>query len=295
MRKYFKNRKNFYLTFKLKTNLKRNSFFFIKKNELLFKFVLFLLKKKSKKNLKKKWFRFFFFLKKNYFLTKKNRNSRMGKGKSGKGLKHNSKKKKKKKSKTPTESTILEEDGESVTEDGSVRSILTRDEEDPSEAFVRALTGSVLSCSDNEDEHSSTKPTVREAQQHLGDMLDDILFSPRCSTPCSLGSNSVGKMRVDEGGSEEEESQNKINSEEAEICADEECGDVEVDPAETTGLLTGDSVSYSANNLRPSIFTTISQQQSREEDVVVEDEKEDLEDDNNLDPKEFSAILEKDQ
>jgi len=208
---------------------------------------------------------------------------------------HNSKKKKKKKSKTPTESTILEEDGESVTEDGSVRSILTRDEEDPSEAFVRALTGSVLSCSDNEDEHSSTKPTVREAQQHLGDMLDDMLFSPRCSTPCSLGSNSVGKMRVDEGGSEEEESQNKINSEEAEICADEECGDVEVDPAETTGLLTGDSVSYSANNLRPSIFTTISQQQSREEDVVVEDEKEDLEDDNNLDPKEFSAILEKDQ
>jgi len=86
MRKYFKNRKNFYLTFKLKTNLKRNSFFFIKKNELLFKFVLFLLKKKSKKNLKKKWFRFFFFLKKNYFLTKKNRNSRMGKGKSGKGF-----------------------------------------------------------------------------------------------------------------------------------------------------------------------------------------------------------------
>lgn len=210
----------------------------------------------------------------------------------------NSKKlKKMKKSMTPKESTILEEEGgESETEDGSVRSGLTRDEEDPvGEAFVRALTGSVRYCSDNEDDQSSTKPTVQEAQQHLGDMLDDMLFNPRCSTPCSIGSNSIGRTRMDESGLEEEESQNKINneSEEAEICNDEECGDAE----ETTGLLTREeSASYSANNLRPSIFTSISQQQSREEDVVVEDEKEeDLGDDNNLNPNEFNTILEEDQ
>jgi hypothetical protein len=200
---------------------------------------------------------------------------------------HNSKKKKKRRSMTPTESTIIEEDGETETEEGSVRSMLTGDEEDPKDAFVRALTSSVRSSNDENDD----EPTLQEAQQRLGEMLDDMLFSPRNSTQNSP-IISVGRMSraEDEGGLDDEESQKYNNGGEADVGNyDEKCGNVEEeeeeeDPKETTGLLTGNSASSLVNNLRPSIFTTISQQQSLEEDV------EDGDDDTK--PNEFGAILE---
>ena len=45
----------------------------------------FFFKKVLKTFLKKKCFKGFVFIKYNYFLSKKNKNSRMGKGKSNKG------------------------------------------------------------------------------------------------------------------------------------------------------------------------------------------------------------------
>ena len=204
-----------------------------------------------------------------------------------------SKKKKKRRSKTPTESTILEEDGETETDEGSVRSVLTGDEEDPKDAFVRALTSSVRSSSDdNDDEQSSTQPTLQEAEQRLGEMLDDMLFSPRNSTQNSPITSIGKKSRAeDEGGLDDEESQNYDNGGKAEVGHyDEECVNVEEeeeeeDPKETSGLLTGDSASSLVNNLRPSIFTNISQQQSVGEDVEDDD-------DNNTKPTECGAIAE---
>jgi len=68
------------------------------------------------------------------------------------------KKNKRRKSKALTESTIPEEDGESETEPGSVRSIVTTSDEDDDsakEALIRALTGSIRS-GDGVDEDEQT-------------------------------------------------------------------------------------------------------------------------------------------
>ena len=189
----------------------------------------------------------------------------------------NNSSKKKKRSKRPSESTIAEEDGENVTQDDSVRSsamdtssVLTGDEEDPKQALVRAITSSVRSCSEDE---LSTSPNVHEAQERLGQMLDDMLFHyPQNSTQSSPRSTSVG-LRVDEGGLnnvDDDRIQNFSNNNVEEIDTD---GDTEC-PTKITGLLTGESATSLGNNLRPSIFTTISQQQSRVQAASKDENKE---------------------
>lgn len=152
------------------------------------------------------------------------------------------------------ESTIMEEkDGESETEPGSIRSIMTNeDEEDPKEALVRALAGSVGSGDrfEDEDEGEQKQARLQECQQRLGNMLDDMLFSPRNSSQTSPRSTSVGKLSVDD---------NILLEYEDNLNDSQEYGQ-----RETTGLLTGDSEDSLSNNLKQSIFTALSQQQTQE-------------------------------
>jgi len=193
--------------------------------------------------------------------------------------------KKKKRSKKPSESTILEEDGETETQDDSVSamdtSLMSVDEEDPEDAFVRALTTSVRSFGD-EDVESSSQHNLQEAQQRLGNMLDDMLFSPRNSTQNSPTSSRVRRLSLDEGTSSDDDKGDDNDAVRSyhtdETGTDEEnnCDvmDIVEDPKETTGLLTGEPATSLANNLRPSIFTAISRQQSREDDdLLAEDER----------------------
>lgn len=213
-------------------------------------------------------------------------------------------KKKKKRSKKPSEDTILEEDGESETQDESVRSGMDSsiDEEDPKEAFVRALATTVDAFEDDNDdnESQSTSTTQQDqtdymdAQQRLGHMLDDMLFSPRTpshSVPSSpmpstgrphpgnaqrqdtqSSSGSGGDDENDDGVQHENHDVENENEPAEEI--DEEAGYDNTNLVdETSGLLTGNSSTSLTNNLRPSIFTTISRHQSREEGDEDDDEE----------------------
>merc|ERR1712224_576913 len=81
------------------------------------------------------------------------------------------------------------------------------------------------------------------AKQRFGTMLNEMLFSLESSTEESPKTNPSGERNLDE-----------------------ECGNSDKeDVKETTGLLTGEPGTSLTNNLRPSIFTTISEQQSMEE------------------------------
>ena len=57
----------------------------MKKNVFLYRWIIFFFKKILKRLTKKRKFRGYIFIKYNYFLSKKNKNARMGKGKSNKG------------------------------------------------------------------------------------------------------------------------------------------------------------------------------------------------------------------
>lgn len=162
------------------------------------------------------------------------------------------KKKKKKRSKGPSESTILEEEDESETVSDSVSAMGTSmDEEDSHNAFVEALTSSI-NLYEEQNEETSTIPEgdLDEAKRHFGIMVDEMLFSPVDSTPKSPKSGSISSGR-------------NMN---------EEIGSLDNnDIEEATGLLTGEAGASLTNNLRPSIFTTISDQQSAEENRNQED------------------------
>lgn len=186
------------------------------------------------------------------------------------------KKNKRRKSKALTESTIPEEDGESETEPGSVRSIVTTSDEDDDsakEALIRALTGSIRS-GDGVDEDEQNVRSLEDAQRRLGEMLDDMLLSPRKSTINSLdsprSSSSPGRLSLDDGKIDyEENTKTSIKKDTAQLITDEEAclsqNDLEDDKPqnETTGLLTGHSDDSISNNLKPSIFTTIAEQQTK--------------------------------
>jgi len=185
-------------------------------------------------------------------------------------------KKKKKRSKEPSESTIPEEeDGESETVDDSVSAMDSSvDEEDAKDAFVRALTSGINSYEnenedDDEDEENSSaqKQDVHEAQERLGSMLSEMLFSPKANDD---GISSDENKNDYNNGHRDDQSQRNDS--------DEENGNSDIeteDPQITTGLLTGEHATSLTNNLRPSIFTNLSQQQQiREvEDIWAEDIK----------------------
>jgi hypothetical protein len=184
-------------------------------------------------------------------------------------------KKKKKRSKEPSESTIPEEGGESETVDDSFSAMdSTLDEEDAKHAFVRALTSGINSYEnedDDEDEENSSaqQKDVQEAQERLGTMLGEMLFSPKHSKVSDDGISSDDSKSDDNNGRRDNQPQ-RSSSEEENGNSDTE---TEV-PQETMGLLTGEHATSLRNNLRPSIFTTISQQQVREvEDIWAKDDK----------------------
>jgi len=108
----------------------------------------------------------------------------------------------------------------------------------------------------------------------LGEMLDDMLLSPRKSTINSLdsprSSSSPGRLSLDDGKIDyEENTKTSIKKDTAQLITDEEAclsqNDLEDDKPqnETTGLLTGHSDDSISNNLKPSIFTTIAEQQTK--------------------------------
>ena len=150
----------------------------------------------------------------------------------------------------------------------------TLDEEDAKHAFVRALTSGINSYEnedDDEDEENSSaqQKDVQEAQERLGTMLGEMLFSPKHSKVSDDGISSDDSKSDDNNGRRDNQPQ-RSSSEEENGNSDTE---TEV-PQETMGLLTGEHATSLRNNLRPSIFTTISQQQVREvEDIWAKDDK----------------------
>ncbi len=177
---------------------------------------------------------------------------------------NHSKKKKKKHSKEPTESTIPEEDGETTTVDDSESGL---DEDDTTDALVRALAAGIESYED-EDENvqdlSMDEENVYSAQERLDNMLGEMLFSPAGSSRTDRGKSSESND-VDDNEEEEEEEANGVD-EESGIADLSEVEEEEEPIVETTGLLTGEESASLTNNLRPSIFTTISQQQTPGDD-----------------------------
>ena len=144
-------------------------------------------------------------------------------------------KKKKKKSQKPKESTIPEEDDDAETQDDSVSAMdSTVGEEDVKKAFVEALESAEEGEIASEDQQD-----VHDAGQRIETMLHELSFSAR---------NDV----VEEGISSEDKSDNNIEN-----------------PEENTGLLTGEPATTLTENLRPSIFTSISnvtQEEAKEEE-----------------------------
>lgn len=185
-------------------------------------------------------------------------------------------KKKKKRSKGPSESTIPEEDGETVTVDDSVSAMdSTVDEEEAKEAIVRALTSYEGKDDDDDDETSSAQEmNVYEAQQRLGSMLGEMLFSPGDYTQISTKlSPKTERQSLDNGfsttGSKSNESKDHKNLQSKENDPDEENDYLNIEtPQETTGLLTGESVENLTSNLRPSIFTSFSEQESGDDEGI---------------------------
>jgi len=160
-------------------------------------------------------------------------------------------KKKLKQPKGLSESTIPEaNDGESATVDDSVSAMDSIVDEE--EALVRKLKSGIESYEEDSEETSSlNQNNINEAQERLGTMLDEMLLSQDDSftnTPqMKPGTRNEG-----------------ISSDDDNLNIDTE------DPKETTGLLTGEPEMSLTNNLRPSIFTTISQQQETEGNIATE-------------------------
>ena len=168
-------------------------------------------------------------------------------------------KKKRLSSKKPSESTIPEEDDESETQDGSILSGLDSsvDEEEAKNAFVRALQA-YEDDEDSIDLSSTRQHDTLDAERSFQNMLDDMLFSPRSS------SDNLTRVSLDDNDEIQSKHTDEIATDEAKDCMDLE------DPKKTTGLLTGESATTLTNNLKPSIFTTISQHHSREDEVETE-------------------------
>ena len=170
---------------------------------------------------------------------------------------NHSKKKKKKHSKEPTESTIPEEDGETATVDDSESAL---DEDDTTDALVRALASGIESYEDDEDSNvldvSVNEEKIHNAQKRLDNMLGEMLFSPARPRTVDRGA-SMESNNIDE----DEEEPNGVDEENG-IVDLSEVEEEEEQIVETTGLLTGEESTSLTNNLRPSIFTTISQQQT---------------------------------
>ena len=192
----------------------------------------------------------------------------------------NSKKKKKKKASTttasitPTEATILEEEFECETDPGSMRNSF---EEEPNEAIVRALMGSVRSDENDCDEKEFQTPlsttaqlTVQEAQarRRLSSMLDDMLFFPRgvdsCNTTCVGKSSNSSNSSSSSSKSVESEDHDDADDDGSEKMNTTTCSDEAV--MYTVDEESVDNERASANSLgkqlKPSIFTTISEYQS---------------------------------
>eukprot|EP00536_Pseudo-nitzschia_multiseries_P013712 jgi/Psemu1/245561/estExt_Genewise1.C_6030027 len=165
---------------------------------------------------------------------------------------------KKKRSKKPSESTIEEEDDASETQDGSIRSDFgsSVDEEDPKDSLVRVLRDYDDGTDDNERNERNDSTENRDSvytEEHFASMLDEMLiFSPQ------KGSRTVDKL----GSDENDDAQSHHTDENANTDFEH--------PKKTTGLLTGESPTTLTSNLKPSIFTTISQHQSKEEEEVAE-------------------------
>jgi hypothetical protein len=197
------------------------------------------------------------------------------------------KKKKKRQSKKPTESTIPEGDEtECESFNGSIRTVDSMDEEDVAKAeFVRALTTGLDSLEDDNsvaEEASVTSSVqhqqVQQAEVRLGTMLDEMLAfsqpnsavnSPMVSpspqrvlmnlgdrTPPTSGDSNGGRDSQSQGTGVDVESGNMDSSESD-------------NAGETTGLLTRESSSSLNEDLRPSIFTTVSQKQEGQDKDVA--------------------------
>jgi len=195
-------------------------------------------------------------------------------------------KKMKKRSKGPSESTIPEvEDGESKTLDDSVSAMDSSvDEEEAKDAFVRALASGINSYEDENEETSSLRQEkVHEAHERLGTMLGEMLFYPEDTTQKSPKmTHSARRLSLNEGINSDDNKSDNNNGRGHKHTqgddSDEENGNVNIEAEEsketkeTKGSLTGEAATSLTDNLRPSIFTTISVQQVREdEDTLGED------------------------
>ncbi len=203
-----------------------------------------------------------------------------------------SKKKRKKKKHSPSETTIPEEDGDTSTMDFSETSF---DEEDAvKDAFVRKLESGIRACEDDDvdddigdGESSKLEVSIDEEQQvhaahkRLGNMLGEMLFVPGDSPMSPPPQPKVENDAVEDTAEQENNVRNEnINDEENGILDLSDVEDeVEEEPEETTGLLTGERSESLTDNLRPSIFTTVTQYQAPpinwdEEEIKVEEGKE---------------------
>lgn len=178
------------------------------------------------------------------------------------------KKKKKKRSKEPSESTIPEEDDdESETVADSVSAMgNSMDDEDPQDAFVEALTNGINSYEDDQNDTSIVPQDNLDGAKHrFASMLGEMLFSPEDSTQGSLKTGPISRRNSDEevGTVDQEDVKETTGI----LTGEAEAGTLdEEDVKETTGLLTGEAGASLTLNLRPSIFTTIAEQQSASAD-----------------------------
>jgi len=211
-----------------------------------------------------------------------------------------SSKKRKKKKHSPSESTIPEEDGDASTMDFSETSF---DEEDAAkDALVRKLESGIRAYEDDDDndigDGESSKLDVsideeqqlHDAQERLGNMLGEMLFVPGDSSPSLAPPMSPPPVpKIEDEGVDDENNVEEEKIAQDENIADEENGildlsdvedeEEEEEPEETTGLLTGERSESLTDNLRPSIFTTVSEYQAPpinwdEEEIKVEEGKE---------------------
>mmetsp|Transcript_2732 Transcript_2732/g.6487 ORF Transcript_2732/g.6487 Transcript_2732/m.6487 type:complete len:696 (+) Transcript_2732:196-2283(+) len=189
-----------------------------------------------------------------------------------------SKKKKKKKKHSPSEDTIPEEDEEATLDDSE--SAMDDEEDAAKDALVRKLESGMRAYEDDDDNGESESQTVsideeqqlHYAQERLGNMLGEMLFFPEDSSRSrpSLTPNRVSALTVENGNIGDDEDDDKEQNggvdEESGIVDDseimEDLSEVEEDPQETMGLLTGEHATSLRNNLRPSIFTTVSEHQT---------------------------------
>lgn len=135
------------------------------------------------------------------------------------------------------------------------------DDEDPQDAFVEALTNGINSYEDDQNDTSIVPQDNLDGAKHrFASMLGEMLFSPEDSTQGSLKTGPISRRNSDEevGTVDQEDVKETTGI----LTGEAEAGTLdEEDVKETTGLLTGEAGASLTLNLRPSIFTTIAEQQ----------------------------------